>query len=464
MIPNTLLIGKTVALEEMLNAREYRQYLQQTLIQQYQQPLISFTLNIVGPLKVFPLVMQAYQEGLSSIRNHCKANGLSILHFEEIRKNTGYEGFFVVPCHPIKLKKIISQLEQTSSLGRLFDIDIIKLDGTKVSRTEIQLPERTCLLCNKNAFECSRSRAHSVEELINREIQIMWDYFSFQYAKQVSSIATRALLYEVDATPKPGLVDSNNTGSHKDMNIFTFEKSAIALTPYFLEFVQCGIHHCNSPLSDVFALIRPIGMKAEIDMLRATNGVNTHKGIIFSLGIICTCLGIMYGKQIPFSEKELQTIGREMVKELALDFKDLTSESATTNGEVLYVQYGIRGIRGEALDGYPNIFSLALPTLKMYIAQNYSLNDAGISTLLHILANTEDTNIISRSSYETLKEIQEKLQAFIHAPTKNYSSYIENLDQTFIALNISPGGSADLLALTYFLYFYEEEMGETYGF
>lgn len=464
MIPNKLLIGKTVSLEEMLDAREYRQSVQQRLIREFQLPIISFTLNIVGPLKVFPLVIQAYQEGLASIRNHCKANGISISHFEEICEHTGHEGFFVVSCQPIKLKKIISQLELTSSLGRLFDIDIIKIDGTKVSRTEINLPERTCLLCNKNAFECSRSRAHTVEELIQREIQIMWDYFTFQYAKKVSSIATRSLLYEVGATPKPGLVDSNNTGSHKDMNIFTFEKSAIALTPFFLEFVQCGIHNCNVPLSDIFAMIRPIGMKAEIDMLRATNGINTHKGIIFSLGIVCACLGVMFGKQLSFSEKTLQEICAEMVVDLANDFKDITEESATTNGEILYVKYGIRGIRGEALEGYPNIFSLALPTLRKYIELNYSLNDAGAFTLLHILAYTEDTNIIARSNYETLKIIQTKLQAFIHASTQKELDYIVELDKEFMALNVSPGGSADLLALTYFLYFYEEEMGVTYGF
>ena len=230
--------GKRVELPAMLDARERRAFLQMQLVQKYGKALISFTLNIAGPVKVFPLSVRTFEEGLRLIRICCGEYGIPILHEEILREYTGYEAFLAADADPAYVKRVLTSLEDDHSLGRLFDIDIIRPDLSKVSRKELGKEERRCLICGGPAFVCSGRRLHSVEELQERTVQIMWDYFAFRFADDTAMTACRALLYEVMATPKPGLVDRDNTGAHDDMDIFTFETSALALLPYFRRFVS----------------------------------------------------------------------------------------------------------------------------------------------------------------------------------------------------------------------------------
>lgn len=447
--------GQYVALEEMLDARERRAHLQQTLIDEYNLPIISFTLNIVGAIKVFPLSKKAYSEGVKMIKNYCKASGINILHCQEILEHTGYECLFVVSSNAIKTKSIISKIETSSSLGRLFDIDVIDTNGQKISRSQINLPERKCLLCDNQAFVCSRSRAHSVDDILSVTIDIISDFFVHKYANDICQIATRALLYEVSTTPKAGLVDADNTGAHSDMDISTFEKSAITLAPYFKQFVLSGTQAQN--LEQLFFDIRQVGISAEIAMLSATGGVNTHKGIIFSLGIVCAALGYIYQNENEYSEQLLRDTCKKMVVSLERDFDNVTIDTAISHGEKVYANYGIRGIRGEAIDGFSSVFDISLPFLKKCLDENFSMNDAAVLTILHIIANIDDTNIITRSDYQTLKKMQEKIAVFLENP-QDYLNFARELDLEFIELNISAGGSADLLALTLFMYFFEKEI------
>ncbi|HUM83918.1 MAG TPA: triphosphoribosyl-dephospho-CoA synthase CitG [Lachnospiraceae bacterium] len=449
--------GEEVGLAEMLKAREKRAGRQAELIQQYHVPLVSFGLNIAGPVKVFELARWSFSEGCEQIEIRLKAYGLRILYREESRKKTGCEAYFCVDGSAEEIKKILTDLEEEHTLGRLFDIDVLGTDGRKVSRTELGYPERTCLLCGRPAFECSRSRKHSVAELFERVCTVMWDFFSKRYADNVSFLAVRALLYEVMATPKPGLVDQNNTGSHKDMDIFTFETSALAILPYFSAFTAYGISNCRKEPETFLEGIRPIGIQAEISMRRATEGVNTHKGAIFSMGFLCAAIGRLYGKQIPYSRPALMEVCRRIASPIAAEMEEMKNRPAVTNGEKIYKKYGVRGIRGEAAEGFPTLFNQSLPHLSALIREGYSLNDAGIITLIYILASTEDTNLISRSSYEKMQEIKEQMKGLIAGgfEKKNYREILIQLDREFIRENLSPGGSADLLALTYFLDFYE---------
>ena len=218
-----IVTGQYVELPKMLDARERRQFVQQKLLSEHQLPLISFTLNIVGPIKVFPLAIRTFEEGLSMIRTQCMAWKLPIIEEKRIEDITGYEAFLVIDSDAKTVKEILCRLEERTPLGRLFDLDVLSPDGTKISRTDFHMPPRKCLLCNQDAFVCSRSRTHSVDEILTRECEIMEDYFHHQYAHQISSLAMASLLYEVAATPKPGLVDRDNSGSHKDMDFYTFQ-------------------------------------------------------------------------------------------------------------------------------------------------------------------------------------------------------------------------------------------------
>lgn len=456
---NTLVTGRQVKLEEMLLARDRRQDIQQQLIKKHHLPVISFTLNIVGPVKVFPLAKQTFSEGIRLIEAQCRAWNIPIVHTCCIEEHTGFEQFWVVQGDIPFIKETLCLLEDSVDLGRLFDIDIIQPGGEKISRADLGFPGRKCFICNQDAFICSRSRAHSVEELLTRECAIMSRYFAQQFAGSLSSLSMEALLYEVSVTPKPGLVDRNNTGSHKDMDIFTFEASAVSLNNYFEKFVLCGIFNSHEPCSRIFARLRSLGIQAEEAMFRATNHVNTHKGLIFALAVINCSLGYMYAKSIPYSPEMLMDTNRKLVQDVLEDFKHVTPENAKTNGERLYALYGMKGARGEALSGYETVLNIGLPKLKGYLSKGLSLNDAGTLTLLSMIAYSEDTNMVNRSSFERMKEVQRDIRSRLEDPQRSDAqllAWATELDQSFIRENLSPGGSADLLALTYFIYLYEK--------
>ena len=423
---STLVTGREVSLKDMLDAREHRQEVQRMLLSEHHLPVISFTLNIVGPVKVFPLALRTFHEGIRLIETQCHAWKIPIIATYSTTSHTGHEYFWAVDGDVRFIKEHLCLLEDSVALGRLFDIDVIQTDGMKISRTDLGFSTRKCLICNQEAFVCSRARTHSVKELLEQECQIMTNYFAKQHARKLSSLSMQALVYEVSVTPKPGLVDRNNTGAHQDMDIFTFEASAVSLNHYFEQFALCGIENGHEPFSRIFSRLRS--------------------------------LGYMYANHIPYSPDALLKINRKLVADVLEDFNDVTVENARTNGERLYALYGMKGARGEALSGYHTVLKKALPVLKHQLDRGLSLNDAGAVTLLYIMAHSEDTNIVNRSSYHSMKKIQALLRETLNDPefiNKDPIPYIESLDREFIKNNISPGGSADLLALTFFLYLFE---------
>lgn len=155
-----------VSLNEMLAAREARAAAQQQLLAAHSAPLVCLTLNIPGPVKVLDLVPRAFEEGLKRITGSLKEKHIQILELRESHEKTGYEALCSVDGDPIELKAMMTAIEDSGPLGRLLDIDVIRTDGEKVSRTELGCPSRTCLLCGQPAHICGRSRSHSVAELV----------------------------------------------------------------------------------------------------------------------------------------------------------------------------------------------------------------------------------------------------------------------------------------------------------
>ena len=459
----SLIQGEEVALPAMLDARERRAYIQMRLIEEYKTALVSFTLNIAGPVKVFGLSRSAFEEGLQLIRIRCREYGIPIVHEYVLRENTGWEAFLSVDAGPEFVKRILTDLEDEHSLGRLFDIDIIRRDLSKVSRKELGRQERRCLICGGPAFVCAGRRLHTVEALQERTVQIMWDYFAFRYADDTAMTACRALLYEVMATPKPGLVDRAGTGAHEDMDIFTFETSALALLPYFRRFVSYGIENAHLEPEALLTGIRSVGREADLAMLRATGGINTHKGAIFSVGILCVALGWLYGTGKAWEGESLSDTARRIACDVMRELRGLSASGEEkrrlTHGERLYLEHGTGGIRLEAARGFPTLFESALPALEDLLGRGFSLNDAGILTLMKILAETEDTSLISRCGYDRAGYYREKAgrlwETFKDAQPGDpaYLEALEEMDREMVRDHASPGGSADLLAMTYFLHF-----------
>ena len=148
---------------------------------------------------------------------------------------------------------------------------------------------------------------------------------------------------------------------------------------------------------------------------------------------------------------ELQEKTTEILTEK--DFAGVTAENATTVGQKLYIQYGITGVRGQVEAGLPTVLNVGLPVLEEGLAKGYDFDRVGGGALLAILANSTDTNIIARSSRERQLALTEELKALLAQTPYPDKDALAALDDRFIAENLSPGGSADLLALTWLLHF-----------
>lgn len=439
-------------LAQMLEARDRRVQRQGVLLERYRLPLVSFTMNLAGPVKNSPLIRRGFQTGRELLMGQLALIKAPVCFFEEVDEVTGCEGLYVVDAIPSTLKAITCDIEDHTPLGRLFDLDVLTPDGTKLERPT----PRRCLICGKPAKECARSRAHTVQELQAATHDILANAFRDQDAETAASLVVRALLYEVCTTPKPGLVDRDNNGSHKDMDIFTFLNSASALWPYFAQCVRVGHDTAARPAPETFAALRWPGRLAESAMGSATGGVNTHKGAIFSMGLACAALGRLGREHWSRPELILDQIAAMAEGTVERELAGLTRETAATAGQRFYLDYGITGIRGEAESGFPTVLEYGLPTLEHGLKQGKSLDEAGSAAMLAILAHTVDTNLIARGGIEAYRQRNEQVRELLSGNAYPERAIVQALDREFIWANLSPGGSADLLALCWLLHFLKE--------
>ena len=447
-----------VTLLEMLEARERRAARQQVLLSAYGKTMICFTMNIAGPVKNSSLIRRGYALGKRFLRQQLEVAGIPVSYSEEIQEKIGNEAIFLLDADPLAVKAITVEIEDHAPVGRLFDMDVLCPDGRKVDRQVLGLSGRKCLICGGPAQACARSRTHTVAELQEKTWEILCGALDTVDSADAARLATQALLYEVATTPKPGLVDRENSGSHRDMDFFTFQASAAALYPYFAQCVKIGRETVDA--QETFRRLRLPGKLAEGEMLHATVGVNTHKGAIFSMGILCGALGRLEREQWCSPDAVLAECAAMTKGLVSEDYVNLTPETAKTAGQKLYLQYGITGVRGQAEAGFPAVLNVGLPKLEAALAAGKSINEAGCAALLAMLANTVDTNMIRRGGYELAKETAEKLNILLEKEPFPSKETLEKLDAVFTRDNLSPGGTADLLAMVYMLHFLKEEPHE----
>lgn len=277
---------------------------------------------------------------------------------------------------------------------------------------------------------------------------------SSSLAGSVSILAYQAMLQEVFLTPKPGLVDAYNTGSHHDMTLGTFRSSAAALFPYFAQFVLCGESYSGYPIDKLLTLLRPIGGEAEDAMFYATQGVNTHKGMIFNLGIICGVIGWLNGRGQQIDLASIQSATRHCCLHLTDELKCAQDKFIKTAGEKIYLRYGITGARGEAESGFSTVINHALPAYQKWLQQGKSSKEALLLTLILLMAINNDSNILSRGGVQGLDFVKKRARELLILQDESQElleAHLGSLDREFIRKNLSPGGSADLLSLTWFL-------------
>lgn len=437
-----------VSLSQVLLARDRRARRQRQLLEQYQNTLVSVTMNIPGPVKQSTAIARGFDLGMQDLNRLLSVEQIACLHREELREDTGCEALLVLDAEAQRVKQLTTQLEEASALGRLLDLDVLTPAGDKLSRPQ----PRRCLICGQMAQVCARSRAHGLPALQAATAQILEQAILEEDCRHGAALAQQALLYEVAVTPKPGLVDRADCGSHRDMDYFTFLRSTPALYEYFAQCVRLGRETAQLPPEETFARLRLPGKLAEGRMLEATDGVNTHKGAIFSLGLVCGALGRLDRADWPDSGRVLQLCGR-MTASVLRDF----DRPMDTAGQRLYLAHGITGIRGQAASGYPAVGQLALPKLKAALAAGLGINEACCAVLVTLMAETQDTNLIHRGGLEGQKRAAAEAKALLERETFPTQVSLEEMNRRLIAENLSPGGCADLLAMTLLMYFLQGE-------
>lgn len=267
----------------------------------------------------------------------------------------------------------------------------------------------------------------------------------------IAHLATQALQAELDTTPKPGLVDKDNNGAHRDMDYALMQRSIHTLHPYFVQLALLG---CADALPTHTA-IRDIGIEAEKAMLSATNGVNTHKGALFSMGLAVVAAA-HEERKIAANEEQIlkeRNGGEDVLVSLQTTIKALAASFPDTSGthgsKAKLLSKGTTAIKGaldNAREGYEMLFAEWLP---FYIERRKE-HDAYTphKTLLRIMCDLDDTNVIYRTDLATAEEVKQEARALLDSFSK---AALKDMDRRYTARNISPGGAADMLSLTIFI-------------
>ncbi len=334
----------------------------------------------------------------------------------------------------IELKKQTILLENNHPLGRLVDIDVYYKSIKSVSRKDVSVPSRKCFLCGENAFNCMVLKKHELSELIEYYHRVVDKYD--QVPLDIIEYTNQAMMYELCIYPKFGLVSPYSQGSHADMDHFLFIDSISVLNKYMYQFAQLGFK--EQEIEDMYEEAIRIGLNCEREMFQKTKGVNTHKGLIFVLGsLVVACAKVIFAKKA-FSDIFMYVMRLTKAKLGELNQLDTNKLS---NGEEIYLKYGIAGARKEAALGFP-IIQNALNILDIENKNTY------VKTLIYIMSVCDDTTIIHRKGPEGLEYVRTTMKELWENTT---DQKLMEINDRFIKEGISPGGAADLLCGTIFL-------------
>ncbi|WP_329867574.1 triphosphoribosyl-dephospho-CoA synthase MdcB [Stenotrophomonas hibiscicola] len=261
---------------------------------------------------------------------------------------------------------------------------------------------------------------------------------------RLGRLAITSLHAELACAPKPGLVTPFDTGSHDDMDAGTFLRSLFSLRHFFTAIADAGA--ADAP----FAILRAHGIAAEHAMLRATGGINTHRGAIFSLGLLVAAAARcrrQQGHAAPAAQVCLA------VQHWADAFATAPLD-ASSPGQRARVRHGVPGVREQAAAGYPVLRDLAVPTLRHALHTGLPRDAAMCQTLMQLVAHVDDLNLLHRGGADGLAWAQQQARRFIEAGgafAPGWQAHLHDIGEGFVARRLSPGGSADLLACSWFL-------------
>lgn len=457
-------------LQYILEARDKRAQLRGEITREGMASL-SLSLNIPGIPKSTPLYVEFFHHVLGELTRFLNSYRVSCLNDRAICRTDGDGDFFLVPLPDPgmsirSLKQLTEEFEISHPLGRLLDVDLVDAQGVPISSGKAKL----CFFCNKQpAIVCMRSKSHSYKDIREKIDDQINHYLKQKKAERVcrrlSALALKSLLHEVSLTPKPGLVDRLDSGAHDDMDYTTFLNSSAVISTYFSDIARMGFNFQGDDLRMALPSLRQWGMRMEEDMFEETNGVNTHKGAIFLLGFSLFTAAHLMGKNGYNQDAFVKSIKYLNADLVAKELEGMHNLKPQTHGEECFRRFGERGlgIRGEIQKGLPTVFEHALPQLRDGFNCDNRQTDLLLQKVLtralfSIMAVNDDSNILFRKGVDVLDHLKDlSVKALKETCEGNSDRHVITLHQFCHEMGISPGGSADLLAVSLFIYSVERE-------
>ncbi|MGV8918549.1 MAG: triphosphoribosyl-dephospho-CoA synthase [Pseudomonas sp.] len=276
---------------------------------------------------------------------------------------------------------------------------------------------------------------------------------SLSLAERLADLAVDALIDEADLSPKPALVDRRGSGAHSDLHLGLMHASALSLWPAFKEMAEAALEFGVIGQSLREAIGR-IGREGEVAMMRTTNGVNTHRGAIWALGLLVTAAALEPGNA------SAAQISMRAARLAVID--DRYAPQQNSHGAKVAQRYGARGAREQAQLGFPAVTDYGLPQLQRSRANGNGEQNARLDALLAIMSTLADTCVLYRAGEAGLEAMQHGAQKVLDAggsASLGGRRCLNELDQQLLSLNASPGGAADLLAACLFIDSLEPGLG-----
>jgi triphosphoribosyl-dephospho-CoA synthase len=252
----------------------------------------------------------------------------------------------------------------------------------------------------------------------------------------IGRAATLALHDELALAPKPGLVSFVDNGSHDDMDAHTFMRSLFALRHYFAQIAALGAAQVP------FAELEACGQAAEARMLAATGGINTHRGAIFTLGLLCVAAGASRSTHPP-------ALRATLLQHWGEALRARSQRVSLLPGGIAARRHGLRSASQEAALGFPVLFDVALPTLTQALRRGLGVQAARVDTLFAVMAVLDDSNLAHRGGLEGLRHARQAARRFLAqggAARPCGLDAARAIHRDFVARRLSPGGAADTLA------------------